>query len=226
MRRVFLDIGHEYGAREGCCFNGIQEGAYNDDLASSIETLWRTRVSLENLLSLSKLNYDILTSLNIVVSLPYMLIRSNTESEVLVGDYEQRADEFNEQEMGDVVVQMHLSEGNKSESVIGFNQDSPWHEISLALATIAAEELDAFINKTPELISSVQVFGCTGQSENSRERRIHFSIKDYEVPVIYIAPLCLDNEHHYAYLSTEEGRASLVKLYASILERIGTICLN
>ena len=48
MKRIFLDVGHMYGAKSGAVYKDIMEGPYNDYIVDALEDMWRVRISLEN----------------------------------------------------------------------------------------------------------------------------------------------------------------------------------
>ena len=226
MRRIFLDVGHMYGTRPGAEHKTIIEGPYNDSIANTLEGLWRTRVSLENLLSMSFIQKTVLGRLDIVTSLPYILLRSDEESNFLMGTYKEKAKSLNEHDYADVVVQMHLNGAGGKYGVVGFDVTSPHKKISLELANIAAEELNRMSSENGDIISTVKVLGCSAQSEDRAERNIHYCLNDYDVPAILMEPLFLDNEVHNAFLASDEGELAMVMLYSRIFERIGTVCIN
>jgi len=220
MTRIFLDVGHWFGAKPGAEFGNIIEPEYNVEILTQLSTLWRARVAIENLLSLSKHIGKIFRNMRGINSLPYVLVQSDDTTDFLIGRYSEKAKELNEHDLADVVIQMHLNAGRGSYGMVGFVQDDAFEKDSFEIAKIAAEELESMSDQFGGILSKVRVDGCSKFSEEPFRRRIHYCLRDYERPAILMEPMFLDNQEHNAFLDSDEGREAMAVMYARILERV------
>lgn len=223
MVKIFLDVGHHFGARSGAFGNDIQEEEYNLEVMKRVKEIWDTRVSMDNLLSRLPGILKTLVFSNLYNTVPYYLVVSNETPPVLCGTYKERLEQAKEIEI-DAHIQMHLNAGGGKYALIGYNSDHrEYRGKSEKLAEIAAKVMNEVFDSesTGELISKIKIVACSDHSDEQYEKNIAYCLRHSPCSSILMEPFFLDYKVHADFLKSEEGKDAMVRFYVKLLEKIG-----
>lgn len=220
---IFLDVGHAFGAKPGASADGVSEEDYNLKLRDQIISLWRARISMDNILALIPWACDALTRMGLYKPVNYGLVVSRDDPKHLYGTYEERLKEASRFPI-DAHIQMHFNAFDTprpSYSLVGYSEDSPYADISAVMANIFAESLASELDPLEDesLITSVQVKACSADS-GGMEKRIVYCLKHADCPSILMEPLFLTTPHHLEFLKSPDGFMALVRAYTKALDAL------